>query len=171
MKKGLIGVLTAALLFCLPSITLAIHETVPADTQVPMPGADAQDLYKYIVKVSPYTSWALWPGKGRFYPGREPHGALLTTFVNETAFYSIKNKTGMAYDSIVVKENYTSDKRLDALTVIYKMKQYNPQAGDWFWAKYAPGGKVVASGKVDACIRCHGEKKANDYIWTGEVKK
>jgi hypothetical protein len=29
---------------------------------------------------------------------------------------------------------------------VYKVKGYNPDAGDWFWAKYGPGipGKAAA---------------------------
>jgi hypothetical protein len=56
------------------------------------------------------------------------------------------------------------------LTVMYKFKGYNPEGGDWFWAKYARDGSVMASGKVEGCIKCHGRRKDNDYIYTGTVK-
>jgi hypothetical protein len=72
--------------------------------------------------------------------------------------------------AIIVKENYSADKKLGALTVMYKVKGYNPQAGDWFWVKYLPDGKVAVEGKVDACINCHASAKANDYVGTAPLK-
>jgi hypothetical protein len=148
----------------------AIHETKPAETRMVPPGADAGELANYITRQNPYDSWELWPGKGKFYKGREPHGALLTTYVNDIALRSIREKSGMADGSIVVKENYTADKKLAGITVIYKIKGYNPPGGDWFWAKYTPQWAVEVSGKVKSCLECHGIREANDYIYSGTVK-
>ena len=53
---------------------------------------------------------------------------------------------------------------------MYKVAGYNPEASNWFWAKYSPKGEIAmggkAAGKVPMCIECHGMKKANDYIMT-----
>jgi hypothetical protein len=171
MRRGLVGFLTAGLILGMAFIASAIHEVIPSETQIAEPGPDAEKLSTYIIRYKPYTAWQLWPGKGRLYPGREPHGSLLTTFVNETAYYSIRDKKGMADGSIIAKENYAADRKFVALTVMYKIRGYDPESGDWFWAKYALDGKVIASGKVEACTKCHGEKKDNDFIWTGDVKK
>jgi hypothetical protein len=169
MAKGLF---VMVFLFSMVASVYAIHGTTPAETTVAMPGADAVQLYDYIMKGDPYESWELWPGKGKLYKGTEPHGALLTTYVNQPAYFSAKDKSGKMKDgSIIVKENYTPDKNLAALTVIYKIKGYNPSAGNWFWAKYDTEGKVLASGKVESCIGCHGKNKDNDYIMTEKIKK
>jgi len=139
-----------------------------------MPAADGEKLLQYLTKEKPYTEWQLWPGKGKLYKGTEPHGALLTTYVNDVALKSIKAQKGMKDGSIVVKENYMPDKKLAAITVMYKVKGYNPEVGDWFWMKFAPDGKIEASGKsgmIDMCIGCHGPAKGNDYLFTGKVKK
>jgi hypothetical protein len=139
-----------------------------------MPGADAEKLHQYLTKEKPYTAWQLWPGKGKLYPGTEPHGALLTTYVNDVALKSIKDQKGMADGAIIVKENYMPDKMLAAVTVMYKVKGYNPEVGDWFWMKFAPDGKIEVSGKsgmADMCIGCHAKAKGNDYLFTGTVKK
>ncbi|MBI4687807.1 MAG: cytochrome P460 family protein [Nitrospirae bacterium] len=148
----------------------AIHEIIPSETQIPEPGADAEKLNDYIIKYNPYRAWAMWPGKGKLYKAVEPHGALLTTFVNNTAYYSIKKKKGMPDASIIAKENYSAEKKFTALTVMYKVKGYNPEAGDWFWAKYRPDGTAEASGKVKMCIDCHSKAKDNDFIMTSKVK-
>ena len=114
------------------------------------------------------------PAKGKLYKGTEPHGALLTTYVNNPALAAIKGKKGtMPAGAIVVKENYMPDKKLAAITVMYKVAGYNPEGGDWFWAKYTPDGKVEAEGKsgmADMCIGCHGKAKGNDFLYTGELK-
>jgi len=136
-----------------------------------MPTANGKDLWTYLQKVNYRKSFALWPGKGKLYEGREPHGALLTTYVNEHALSAIQGKKGtMAAESIVVKENYKPDKTLAAITVMYKVAGFDPAGGDWFWVKYAPDGKVLAEGEPKGCISCHGQKKENDWLFTGELK-
>jgi hypothetical protein len=173
MKRNLFTFLSVVvLLIGLAAVAYAIHEEKPSETMVTLPGPDAAKLYDYIAKDNPYVKWELWPGKGRLYKGREPHGSLLTTYVNNNAYFSAKDRKGeMAASSIIVKENYTSEKKLAALTVMYKIKGYNPAAGDWFWAKYEPYGNVLASGKVEACINCHGGNRANDFIMTEKIGK
>ena len=170
MKRMMIFSLTLVFVLAFGYAALAIHETVPAETQISQPGPDAVKLYEYVVKVKPYTDWQLYPGKGRMYQGTQPHGVFLTTYVNAAAYYSVKDKKGLSDGSIIAKENYTADRKLNALTVMYKIKGYNPKAGDWFWAKYAPDGTVLASGRVEACIKCHEAKKDNDYIFSGLIK-
>ncbi len=43
-----------------------------------------------------------------------------------------------------------------AITVMYKAAGFNPEVGDWFWAKFTPDGKV--------------EAKGNDFLFTGNLK-
>jgi hypothetical protein len=173
MKKNLIIVMCiVVVLLGMAVFAYAIHEEKPSETMAVLPGPDAAKLYDYIAKDNPYVKWQLWPGKGRLYKGREPHGAFLTTYVNNHAYFSAKDRKGkMDSGSIIVKENYMPDKKLAVLTVMYKIKGFNGSAGDWFWAKYEPFGKVLAAGKVEACISCHGGNKANDFIMTEKIGK
>lgn len=171
MRYSIRGILTLVLVMFLAAGALAIHEIIPSETQVTMPGPDAEKLNEYLVKSNPYRSWSLWPGKGKLYKGREPHGALLTTFVNDIALFAIDKDKDMKSGSIIAKENYSANKKFVALTVMYKIKGYNPEAGDWFWAKYSPDGSVQASGKVEGCINCHGTRRDNDYIFSGKMGK
>ena len=171
MKKIYFLLALPVIVFSFAVAAYAINEIIPSDTQIVMPGPDAEKLNEYIVRYDPYKTWELWPNKGKLYKGTEPHGALLTTFVNNTAHFSLKNKKGMEVGSIIAKENYTADRKFVALTVMYKIKGYNPAAGDWFWAKYNPDGTVAAAGRVKGCIDCHSAKKDNDYTFTGAIKK
>ena len=134
-----------------------------------IPWAAGGDVRYHITIHKPYKKWATWPGKGKMYLGKEPHGAFLTTYVNEAALGSIKKLNGMADKSIIVKENYDSNKTLMAITVMYKVKDYNKDGGDWFWAKYDPKFNILAEGKIEDCLKCHGSMKDNDYIFSGKV--
>jgi len=114
-----------------------------------------------------YTAnWKTWPGRDKMYKGTPPHGALLTTYLNNKAYNAIEKKEEeLPYGSILVKENYMPDKKLGAVTVMSRVKDYNPDAGDWFWVKFAPDGKpltmekdgksMTLAGKVPGCIGCH----------------
>jgi len=57
--------------------------------------AEGAALWDYLKKENYAKNWKMWPGKKALYPGKEPHGALLTTYVNKTAYAAIKAKKGM----------------------------------------------------------------------------
>jgi hypothetical protein len=138
---------------------------------VALPKADGKAVYDYITKTNPYQQWALYPGKGKLYKGQHPHGALLTTYVSEKAEAALNARAGQFPDgSLIVKENYMPDKMLGAVTVMYRVNGYDPDAGDWFWAKYKADGAIEAEGKVAGCIGCHTAAIQNDWVFTGPVK-
>ncbi len=133
--------------------------------------ASGATLWQELRKADYKNMWRMWPGTSAFYPGSQPHGVLLTTYVNDNALRAIEGKRGQMPDgAIVAKENYSGDKQLMALTVMYKIKGYNPEAGDWFWAKYRPDGNIEGEGKMQMCIGCHAVKADNDYLFTGALK-
>lgn len=151
----------------LVSFAFAIHEEMPSETQVPLPGPDAVKLYDYVVKLNPYDGWHLWPGSERYHRGSGPHGAFVTTFVNNSGYFDVRKDGKIADGSIIVMENYNQDRKLSSLSVMYKIQGYNPDTGNWFWAEYDPFGKVLASGKVPDCLNCHGKNRQRDYIMGG----
>jgi hypothetical protein len=178
LKGGKCMKILSMCIILLVSIVFLFPNFVPAQTKTEgqmkkpvMVEASGAALWDHIKKKDYTKGWKMWPGKTALYKGTEPHGTLLTTYVNGRAYKAIEAKKGMLpYGSIIVKENYSPDKKLMALTVMYKVKGYNPQAGDWFWAKYTSDGKIEAEGKVEACINCHGKKKDNDYVFTAPLK-
>jgi hypothetical protein len=129
------------------------------------PGSNAQEIYAFLI-TEPYREWDLWPGTERMYQGRSPHGAYLTTYVNDIARVSIKTENPMFNRAMVVMENYTPGKKLKSRALMYKIKGYNPAADDWYWAEYDENGVVQKAGKVKYCIECHSNMKAKDYIFT-----
>lgn len=127
-----------------------------------MPGPDAKALWKYITETSPYSSWGFWQDHQGLLEGDAPHAPLHKVFVNEAGLTSAHAPVN--YGTIEVKENIGKDKKLKALTVMYKVKGYNPEAGDWFWVKYGPDGSVAKAGKPSGCINCHSGAADSDYI-------
>lgn len=131
-----------------------------------MPGPNPDDLWNYITTVSPYQKWSFWPDHQGMQPGRAPHGPLHKVFVNAQALNS--SKPPLQYGAIAVKENYSKDKELKAITIMYKIEDYNPNDGDWFWAKYSTEGKADKFGKPKGCIGCHGTRAKNDFVLVHE---
>lgn len=124
-----------------------------------------------------YKNWAPGPGQsGDYYEGQSPHGAFLKMYLNRTA---IADPTTLPHKSIVIKENYGPDKKtLMAVTVMYRSKGYDAEHNDWYWVKYNPDGTVAQAppemgsmrlaGKVNGCIKCHGEAGGNDFAFVND---
>ncbi len=128
-----------------------------------MPGPDGAALWKYITETDPYTKWGQWPDFAGVVKSNSPHGPFVRVFVNKTGLAMTKPPAPRGM--IEVKEGLDKNNKIRNITVQYKVGQdYNPEGGDWFWAKYSPQGKVDAAGKLSGCIRCHKGRGDNDYI-------
>ena len=159
MVKTAIAVLVVMLGFAL---------TAPALAGGGLPGADAGAVWNYISKTSPYKNWGSWPDYQGLRRARSPHGPYNKVYVNNAGLSS--KKAPANYGAMEVKVAQTKDGQVKDITVQYKVKGYNPGAGDWFWAKYSPQGKVAAAGKVGGCIRCHRAMAGNDFIMVHNFK-
>lgn len=163
MGRGWIGLMALLLLGA------ATGQGVAEETKTLAP--DGAAVIAYLTRAVDYHDWPLWPSKGELYQGQHPHGAFLTTYVTPEAAKAILARVGKLPDgAMVVKENYSASKQLAAITVMYRVKGYNPDGGDWFYLKYAPDGRIDQEGKVPGCIGCHAAVKGNDWLFTGPVK-
>lgn len=128
-----------------------------------LPAADAQAVWTYVTETSPYTEWGTWPDESfkGFLPSGAPHSMVVKIFVNDIGLSVASRFPGeMPEGTIIAKDNYmgkTVDDpgMLGAVTIMYKVKGYNPEGNDWFWAKIKPDGTVDAAGKPAGCIGCH----------------
>lgn len=137
----------------------------PTANGAAFPDTTGEALWTYVT-AAPYESWRLWPGKGRFFPGESPHGALLTVYVDSLVYDALTNGAmEMPARSVIVKENYGPDSTLKAHTVMYKVPGYSREHHDWFWGQYAPDGKVLAAGRVQLCWGCHDVAAKYDDLW------
>jgi hypothetical protein len=125
------------------------------------------------VKKHDYRKWNGPDGSApEFQPGESPHGALIKTYVSKLA---ARNLEELPNGSVVVKENYSPEKKLMAITVMQRSDGYDPEHGDWYYAKYMPDGKIAKTppemksmpiaGKVNMCIDCHTGAADNDFLY------
>lgn len=151
--------------------TEGVEDTV---AQVEEPAAEpdttAEALWAHLQEERYTETWRTWPDKGELYEGTEPHGMLLTTYLNPVAYDALTNGAERMPDgAIVVKENYMADSTLAAVTTMYKSAGYAPDHNDWFFAKQDPEGIVEVAGRAEMCQECHGGRAANDYLFTGTL--
>ena len=86
-----------------------------------LPDTTAAAVLAYLEEVDYRESWELWPGRGEKYQGGDPHGMLLTTYLNLAVCDALHSKAGIMPDgAVVVKENYTPEGSFAANTVMYK---------------------------------------------------
>jgi hypothetical protein len=122
---------------------------------------------------SNYTKWNGADGKAPdFQKGESPHGALIKIYVSAKAATDLK---GLPNGSVIVKENYSPDKKLMAITVMHRATGYDPKNGDWYYAKYMPGGEIAKTppemksmpiaGKFNMCIKCHSGADGDDFAF------
>ena len=120
-----------------------------------------------------YKQWNGGDGQApEFQEGESPHGALIKTYASAVAATNLKN---LPNGSVIVKENYSPDKKLMAITVMHRSKGYDPQHGDWYYAKYMPNGKIAKTppelksmpiaGKFMKCVECHSGAEGGDFAF------
>ncbi|MEJ2691245.1 MAG: cytochrome P460 family protein [Deltaproteobacteria bacterium] len=161
------GKIISILIVASVAFTMLITSSLAGENKTELPGKKDGELYQYISKTNPYTGWQLWPGTHKLYPGKRPHGAFLTNYVNDIALKSLKvGDKKFPPGSIIVKENYNKAKKLVVITAMYKVDGYNPMGGDWYWLKYTPEGKIEAEGTVTSCIGCHSSMISEDWVFT-----
>lgn len=120
-----------------------------------------------------YRNWSPLPGQtAGAIPGESPHGAQLKIYVNRTA---AADPQKLPEGSVLVKESYSQDGgTLMAVTVMYRSKGYDPEHGDWYWAKYEPDGRVsriegmAVAGRVQMCADCHSSAAGGDFAFAND---
>jgi hypothetical protein len=143
--------------------------TAPAD-----PDTTGAAIWAHIQGEDYRENWDLWPGMGKMYEGNQPHGMLLTTYVNGVASEALNaGETIMPPGAIVIKENYMPNRELAAVTVMYKRAGYNGEYNDWFFSKHLPDGTLdempngmAMEGRLPGCQGCHLARRDADYLYT-----
>ena len=150
---------------------------LPVEPAAARPDTTGAAVWTHLREADYRAAWALWPGKGELYPGNEPHGMLLTTYLNPTALDALNgDAAAMPAGAVIVKENYMPDSTLAAITVMVKAPGYNPDHNYWFFSKHLPDGALDRTpegmpmeGRLTGCQSCHAARAANDYLYTGDL--
>ena len=164
---------------CAPSDEAEVEEAEPTPQAPAIAEADTTGaaIWAHLQESDYQNSWTLWPGKGELYTGQEPHGMLLTTYLNDVALQALTSGGSlMPPGAIVVKENYRPDSTLAAVTTMFKVAGYNTEVNDWFFTKHLPSGELdqtptgmALEGRLPGCTNCHRVVQTNDYLYTGPL--
>jgi len=152
----------------------------PRATRPPTPEEFQESFWKYLNrKDAPYTKWATIPADGEMRPGETPHGKFTKTYANKVAAEDLKT---LPHGAILVMENYAEDhKKLEDITIMYRVKGTDPGHYDWYWLKYLPNGTVARTpekegkkpiaGKVASCIECHSKAGGKELTFSNDPKE
>ena len=133
-----------------------------------------RQLWEHLVNPkSPYNKWPTVPGKPGWQKGEDPHGPATRLYVNQAAAKSLQD---LPVRSIFVLENYADDqKQRTSIDVMYRVKDYDPANGNWYWLRFAEDGSVkkdekgkLMSGKVQSCSQCHTKAAGKDLVYSND---
>lgn len=134
-----------------------------AATQAPSP----QALWQQIETLQ--KTHAILPESHPLQVGSRMVDPYTTDLANSAAIHTIQTAGGITkvtrYEngSLLVKENYNKDRKLDGVTAMLKLKGYDAGDRNWVMAAYQPDGSVTAFGKVGSCIACHVLVQKQDF--------
>lgn len=106
-----------------------------------------------------------------FQPGSRTVDEYTIDLANQAANDAIRNAGGIEKarrypnGALVVKENFNEQRKLTGITAMLKRDGYDHADRNWVMAAYTPEGKVVAFGKVPACIACHAMVTKQDFVF------
>lgn len=127
---------------------------------------DGVSVYSYL-KENNYHGWSLWPGTKEMTSSSAVHGAFVTVYVSDAGLAAINGGAKeVPYGTIVVKDGFNENKELTATVVMYKVKGFDPEHNDWFWAAYTATGNVTNEGILSPCYNCHNKAVQSDYLFT-----
>ena len=111
-----------------------------------------------------FTSWAQFEDFEGIQQGfSEVHSNYVAVWLNDVA---AGDPASLPPGSLLVKENFVDEGRdsLESITVMKRVEGYDPEHGDWFWARYTPRGELTDAGKVGLCIDCHSEERDYSFL-------
>ena len=117
--------------------------------------------------IADYKSWGHFDGFEGFQVGDSVHGRYVRVYANSIAEGDQEN---LPYESIIVKENFDrkDEGALTGITVMQRLRGFDPEHNDWFWVRYSTGGAQTHSGKPAFCIDCHSEAEGDDFVFLND---
>ena len=133
----------------------------------------ARELWATMESHDTWSHPALRPG---WQPATAPHGQWLKTYLNPAAAASTST---FAEGSVIMAKSYADqdEDTLEFITAMTRVPGFEPEHGDWFWAKFAPDGSLmldaqgaslagaIGKGAQVGCIDCHTGASGSDYVF------
>jgi len=106
------------------------------------------------------------PGYAALRDARSVHGESLALYLNDDAADCLEaTPESMPDGAVLLLEHLDGQGNAQALDVMWKREGYDPENGDWFWAEYAPDGRLEKVGTGAGCGDCHRAALTNDYVF------
>lgn len=146
----------------------------PRATRPPTPEEFHSSFWNHIVKQGAvYNTWKVLAREKTEDDIENPHGTVSQTFANKVAADDPKN---LPIGSILVREDYNDQRKRLSISVMYRVKAYDKDHGNWYWIKYLENGTVtrgkdnkVVAGKVSSCSNCHGKAQGKDFAFSNDT--
>ena len=78
--------------------------------------------------------------------------------------------------SILVREDYDDTGKRKSISVMYRVKDFDKDRGNWYWLKYSETGSIARgagnkamAGKMTSCVDCHTKAGGNDFVFSNDV--
>lgn len=146
----------------------------PRSTRPQTPDEFYSSFWSFIVKKdAAYNTWAVIKPDASAEGVENPHSASSKTYANKVA---AEDSKGLPMGSILIREDYDANRKRQSISVMYRIKDYDKDHGNWYWIKYLENGTVARgtdnkpiAGKVTSCIECHGKAGGKDLVFSNDV--
>jgi hypothetical protein len=148
----------------------------PRATRPQTPDEFYSSFWSYLIKKdAAYNTWKVIARENTVDGIENPHRSISKTYANNIAADDPKN---LPIGSILVREDYDDKRKRQNISVLYRIKDYDKEHGNWYWIKYQENGSVardsndkVIAGKVASCIACHSKANGNDFVFSNDGAK
>lgn len=131
-------------------------------------------FWRYLVKKdAAYNTWKALDHEPPKEEIENPHGTVSRTYANEVA---AKDPENLPPGSILVREDYDDKRKRQSISVLYRVKDYDKEHGNWYYLRFTETGAVMKgkdskplAGKVTSCIECHAKAGGKDYVFSNDV--
>lgn len=146
----------------------------PRATRPQTPEEFYSSFWSFIVKKdAAYNTWNVIKLETSAEGVENPHSTTSQTYANKVAADDSKE---LPMGSILIREDYDANRKRQSISVMYRIKDYDKDHGNWYWIKYLENGTVARgsdnkpiAGKVASCIECHGKASGKDFVFSNDV--
>ena len=98
-------------------------------------------FWRFIVKRgAAYNTWKVLTRAQTDDGIENPHNAISKTYVDKVG---AADTATLPNESILVREDYDREKNRQSISVMYRVKDYDKDHGNWYWIKYLENGSVA----------------------------
>lgn len=133
-------------------------------------------FWRYLVKKdAAYNTWKALDHEPPKDEIENPHSTVSRTYANEVA---AKDPESLPFGSILVREDYDDKRKRQSISVLYRVKDYDKEHGNWYYLRFTETGSVMKgkdnkplAGKAASCIECHAKAGGTDYVFANDALK